>query len=142
MGLSSRMRATMEFVVPRSMPIGRGGAFGSKISSRVMSVRELLFDGIELLEEATDVAKLAEKRHERAVRTARKACAKLVDHLRFTDAHAVGELVDDIEIALGLRFGELFADLQHLHQELRRRFRLGGLAHFHAAPAKQRFGAL
>ena len=30
--------ATSEFVVPRSIPIGRGAAFGSKISSRAMVI--------------------------------------------------------------------------------------------------------
>jgi hypothetical protein len=33
-GRSLLTYATSEFVVPRSIPIGLGGAFGSKISSR------------------------------------------------------------------------------------------------------------
>src|SRR5256885_5962387 len=66
--------ATSEFVVPRSIPIGRGAAFGSKISKRTsrvcagegsswgscVAMDGLLFDGVDLLEEAPVEAELAE----------------------------------------------------------------------------------
>src|SRR6185503_2150285 len=84
-GRPSRTRATSELVVPRSMPMGRGLALGSKISRRDMvfggagargdrprwgpllsGIRsslgsDLVFDGGALVEEAPHVAQLAER---------------------------------------------------------------------------------
>src|SRR3954451_23137594 len=80
-GFSFCTNATSEWVVPRSMPIGLGGALGSKISSSAMGdlspfrVRgNVIFHFAHLFEEATvkpELAELCDQRLERG--SARRA---------------------------------------------------------------------
>src|SRR5690348_16267877 len=77
-GRPSRTRATRELVVPRSMPIGRGGALGSKISSSAMgsclSMKRGFLDRGDLVEEAPQVPELAQVMDQLAGGLRRGAC--------------------------------------------------------------------
>src|SRR5258706_6073973 len=133
-GRSSRTWATMLFVVPRSIPIGFGGALGSKMSSRAMVLQELVFVGRGFVEEATVVAELAERAHQRVgiesprrgfrsvtvfgFARGRELSAQAAQDRHFAGFHFFDELGQALYVLAVGRFGELFTELHHFHQEL------------------------
>src|SRR5580700_5497857 len=117
-GRSLLTYATSELVVPRSMPMGRGAALGSKISKRAMILRrQLVLDGAHLVEEAPEEPELTHLRHELGRLASREPGRQLgLDSARaLLDGLRHG--VDAGEILRLLGLVERLALLEHLHQE-------------------------
>src|SRR5689334_21207288 len=116
-GFSFRTHATSELVVPRSIPIGFGAAFGSKISNSI----------VELLENSSDEPELAELLQRAVVLCLVQELRELALHFVFACLHLCGEL------GTLFRIGHRFARFHHLHEKHRIRFWLFVFADRNAA---------